>query len=115
MVSDISHAATAAENRLTLADDGHQPGGWPPDRADDRPGQEGEALWRSEQRRLLGYLAAIDPMLGRMAELILVEDIDASAELASRLDIAVSDIANLRKRMKRATRAFILADGEGGS
>ena len=72
-------------------------------------------MWRSEQRRLLGYLAAIDPMLGRMAELILVEDIDASAELASRLDVAVSDIANLRKRMKRATRAFLLANDEGGS
>ena len=115
VVSDISHAATAAENRLTLADDGRQPGGWPPDLADERPGQEGEALWRSEQRRLLTYLAAIDPKLGRMAELMLVEDIDGSAELAGRLGVTVGDIANLRKRMKRATRAFILADEEGGS
>ena len=114
VVSDISHAATAAENRLTLADDGRQRGGWPPDRADDRSGQEGEALWRSEQQRLLGYLAAIDPMLGRMAELMLIEDIDGSVELAGRLDVTVSDVANLRKRMKRATRAFILADEEGG-
>lgn len=116
VVSDISHAATAAENRLTLADDGrHQPSGWPPDRADDRPGQEGQALWRSEQRRLLGYLMAIDPMLGRMAELILVEDIDGSSELAGRLDVTVGDVANLRKRMKRAIRAFLLADEGGGA
>lgn len=115
VVSDISHAATAAENRLTLADDGRQqPGGWPPDRADDRPGQEGQVIWRSEQRRLLGHLAAIDPVLGRMAELILVQDIDGSSELAQRLDITVDDVANLKKRTKRAIRAFLLADEEGG-
>lgn len=114
IVSDISHAATAAENRLTVADDGrHRPGGWPPDRADDRPGQEGEVLWRSEQRRLLAYLQAIDPMLGRMAELILIKDIDGSSELAHHLDVTVDDVANLRKRMKRAIRAFLLADEEG--
>ena len=113
VVSDISHAATSAENRLTLADDGRQPGGWPPDRADERPGQEQQTLWRSEQRRLLGYLQAIDPKLGQMADLILVEDIDGSAELADRLEMTVSDVANLKKRMKRAVRAFLLAD-QGG-
>lgn len=113
VVSDISHAATSAENRLTLADDGRQPGGWPPDRTDDRPGQEEQTLWHSEQRRLLGYLQAIDPKLGQMADLILVEDIDGSAELATRLSMTVSDVANLKKRMKRAARAFLLADDGG--
>ncbi len=115
VVSDISHAANSAENRLTLADDGRdRPGGWPPDRADDRPGQEEQALWRSEQRKLLEFLMAIDQMLGRMAELILVEDVDASADLAQRLDVTVDQVANLRKRMKRAVRTFLLTDEEGG-
>ncbi len=109
VVSDISHAAEAAENRLTLADDG-RPGGWPPDGADERPDQEERALWRSEQRRLIDHLDEVDPMLARMAELMLVEDIDGSAELASRLDRSVAEIANLRKRLKRATRAFVLAE-----
>ena len=112
VVSDISHAATAAENRLTRTDDGRQPGGWPPDLADQQPGQEEQALWRSEQRRLLGYLDAVDPVLGRMARLMLIEDIDGSAELARRLEVTASDVANLRKRMKRATRAFLIADQE---
>lgn len=114
VVSDISHAAGAAENRLTLADDGRtdRRGGWPPDREDDRPGQEQQVLWRSEQRRLLGHLDEVDPRLARMAELILVEDVDASADLAARLDCPINEIANLRKRMKRALHIFMLAGEE---
>lgn len=115
IVSDISHAANAAENRLNLADDGHQPGGWPPDLPDERPGQEERLLWHSEQRRLLGHLDDVDPMLGRMAALMLVEDVDGSVELAGRLDVSVGDVANLKKRLKRAVRAFLLADEEGGA
>ena len=34
------------------------------------------ALWRSEQRRLLGYLDEVDPQLAQMAELMLLEDIE---------------------------------------
>ncbi len=114
VVSDISHAATAAENRLTLADDGRgeRRGGWPPDTVDDGPGPAQIALWCSEQRRLLDHLAAIDPLMGKMAALILIEDIDQTAELCARLDCASAEIANLRKRMKRATRAY-LAEAEG--
>lgn len=112
VVSDISHAATAAENRLTLADDGRtvRIGGWPPDRPDDKPDQEQVALWRSEQRRLLDHLQGIDPVMGEMAALILIEDIDQTSELSARLDLAPSDIANLRKRIKRATNAYLLAE-----
>jgi hypothetical protein len=112
VVSDISHAATAAENRLTVADDGRV-GGWPPDRADDLPGQEQLALWRSEQQRLFDYLSGVDPLLSRLAELILVEDIDATSELVLRLGRPAADIANLRKRLKRAARAFLLAGQDG--
>ncbi|MGI9434091.1 MAG: hypothetical protein ACR2Q4_04555 [Geminicoccaceae bacterium] len=109
VVSDISHAATAAENRLTLAGDGNseRDGGWPPDRIDEAPGQEQTTVWRSEQRRLLDHLHAIDPVMGNMATLMLVEDIDESSQLARRLDRSVADIANLRKRMKRAVRAYL--------
>lgn len=110
VVSDISHAATAAENRLTLADDGRAEriGGWPPDQADDVPDQEQIALWRSEQRQLLDYLRGIDPTMGEMAELILTKDIDQTAELCLRLDRSPSEIANLRKRIRRATQAHLL-------
>ena len=114
VVSDISHAATAAENRLTLADDGRSSriGGWPPDQADDVPDQEQIALWRSEQRTLLDYLRDIDPIMGEMAELILTKDIDQTAELCLRLDRAPSEIANLRKRIRRATQAYLLDRGD---
>ncbi len=110
VVSDISHAANAAENRLTLADDGHSAriGGWPPDRADDVPGQEQIALWRSEQRQLLDYLHGIDPVMGEMAGLMLVEDVDQTADLCLRLDRSPSEIANLRKRIRRATQSYLL-------
>ncbi|MEZ5935002.1 MAG: hypothetical protein R3F54_24335 [Alphaproteobacteria bacterium] len=111
VVSDISHAAEAAENRLTLGDGAGQgeSEGWPPDQADERPDQEQQALWRSEQRRLLGYLDKVDPKLAQMAELILIEDIDASAALAGRLDCTVNEVANLRKRLKRSLRVYLLA------
>ena len=117
VVSDISHAATAFENRMTLADDGQLEGeeGWPPDRADDRPGQEDQALWRSEQRRLFAHLDQTDPKLRTLAELMLLDDIDGSAELAAKLDCSTSDIANLRKRLKRAVHAFLLKDQEDGA
>lgn len=117
VVSDISHAATAAENRLTLADDGRREasrGGWPPDRADEAPDQEDIALWRSEQRHLLDHLHGIDPVIGDMAGLILIEDIDQTAELCMRLDRSPSEIANLRKRLKRATNAYLLQERNDG-
>jgi hypothetical protein len=114
VVSDISHAAAASENKLTLAANG--PGDrnddWPPDKADDVPDQEQRTLWRSEQRRLLGHLDEVDPKLAQMAELILLEDVDGSAELAERLKCTISDIANLRKRLKRALRVYMLAAEE---
>lgn len=114
VVSDISHAAEAAENRLTLADDGRtdRTAGWPPDRADDRLDQEQRMLWRSEQRRLLGHLDEVDPRLAQLAELILIEDIDRSAELAERLDCSINEIANLRRRLKRALRIFLMVGEE---
>lgn len=111
VVSDISHAATGAENRLTLADDGRHDariGGWPPDRADEAPGQEQVALWRSEQRRLLNHLHGIDPLLCEMANLILVEDIDQTSDLCKRLDQSPAEIANLRKRLRRSTQSYLL-------
>ena len=114
VVSDISHAAEAAENRLTLAASGRsdQADDWPPDTIDDRPDQEERALWRSEQRRLLGHLDEVDPKLAHMAELILIEDIDGSSELSNRLDCSVAEIGNLRKRLKRALQVFVMAGEE---
>lgn len=114
VVSDISHAAEAAENKLTLSAGGQQDteDGWPPDLADEHPDQEQRSLWRSEQRRLLGHLDEVDPRLAQMAELILVDDIDGSAELAERLRCSTREVANLRKRMKRALRIFVVAGTE---
>lgn len=111
IVSDISHAAETSENKLLLAADGRGErfDDWPPDRVDDVPDQEQRMLWRSEQLRLLGHLDEVDPKLAQMAELILLEDVDGSAELAMRLDCTTNDIANLRKRLKRALRVYMLA------
>ncbi len=113
IVSDISHAATSSENRSTMAAPSN-PGigtGWPPDAADSAPDPEHAAVWRSEQRRLLDHLAGLDPVLGRMAELMLVHDLRESDGLSRELGIAASDVANLRKRMKRAVRAYLVEDG----
>jgi DNA-directed RNA polymerase specialized sigma24 family protein len=111
IVSDISHAAEASENKLTLAADSRKDRSddWPPDKADEAPDQEQRMLWRSEQRRLLGHLDEVDPKLARMAELILLQDVDGSAELAEHLGCTTGEIANLRKRMKRALHVYMLA------
>jgi|GEM_PF-1354674 len=114
VVSDISHAADAAENKLTRADNTKESTskGWPPDSADERPDQEQQVLWQSEQRRVLGHLDEVDTRLAQMAELILIEDVDSSTELAERLDCSISEVANMRKRLKRALATFLLDEGE---
>ena len=113
VVSDISHAAESADNRTTVSaaaapDDAP----WPPDTADGDPGPEAAVLWQSEQRRLIDHLDGIDPRLGRMAALMLEEDRRETADLCLALDLAPSEVANLRKRLKRAVRAFIVEHGE---
>jgi hypothetical protein len=109
IAQEISHAATSSENRLTLAcrsrvgsDDS-----WPPDMEDDTPDQETFALWRSEQRRLLDHLRSVDPTVGRMAELMLCHDVCGTRELCVALAATPSEVANLRKRMKRAVSAYL--------
>ena len=80
---------------------------WPPDMEDDTPDQENVALWRSEQRRLLDHLRSVDPTVGRMAELMLCHDVCGTRELCVALAATPSEVANLRKRMKRAVSAYL--------
>ncbi len=108
IVSDISHAAESSDNRMTVSaaaapDDAD----WPPDAADDGPDPEQAVMWQSEQRRLIDHLEGVDPMLARMATCMLLEDRRETADLCMALDVAPSEVANLRKRLKRAVRAFI--------
>lgn len=113
IVSDISHAAESFENRITLSATGApSDSDWPPDHADDDPDPEQAAMWQSEQRRLIAHLEGLDPLLGRMAKHMLIEDCRETADLCLALDLAPSDIANLRKRLKRAVRAYIVEHGE---
>lgn len=108
VVSDIGHIARSAENRSTLAPAADTPGDrWPPDPADDSPDQEQATEWRSEQRRLLAHLETADAGLARMAELMLVHDLQETAGLSERLDVPAAEIANMRKRLKRAVRAYL--------
>jgi len=108
VVSDIGHMARSAENRSTLAPPADPPGGhWPPDTADDASDQAQAMEWRSEQRRLLTHLEAVDPRLARMAELMLVHDLQETSTLSERLEVAAGEIANMRKRLKRAVRAYM--------
>ena len=79
---------------------------WPPDVADETPNQEQVEQWRSEQGGLIDHLKRIDPKMARMAELLLLDDETATEALGRRLDLAPSDVANLRKRMRRAARAY---------
>jgi len=114
IVSDISHAAQSAENRVTLRDGGPPMGGasLTATVADGAPSQESVIAWRSEQRRLLDYLEALDADLGRMAELMLVQDMQETAELSRAMAVAPAEVANRRKRLKRALQAYL---AEGGS
>ncbi len=109
IVQEVSHAANSSENRLTLAHRGppDADGSWPPDIADETPDQEQVALWRSEQRQMLNFLSGVDPMIGKMAGLILVRDLRETRELCVALGATPAEVANLRKRMKRAVCAYL--------
>jgi hypothetical protein len=102
------------ENRATLRDGGPSLGGTTltAAMADSAPDQESVATWRSEQRRLLDQLMSLDVELGRMAELMLVQDIQETADLSRVLAIPAAEVANRRKRLKRAIQAYL---AEGGS
>lgn len=111
VVSDIGHIARSAENRSTLGPPADPPGDrWPPDPADESPDQERATEWRSEQRRLLTHLEATDPGLASMAELMLVHDLQETAALSDRLNVPAAEIANMRKRLKRVVRAYLVED-----
>src|SRR5262249_60427150 len=74
---------------------------------DDRPDQEVTAIWRSEQRRLLAHLDRVDPALRAMAELMLVQDVQETTDLSRALAVPPAEVANRRKRLKRAVRAYL--------
>jgi hypothetical protein len=108
LVSDISHAATSIENRSTFAQPDDPPGDrWPPDMADDGPDQGQTAEWKSEQRLLLRHLDGIDPDLAVMAGLMLIHDMQETAALAAAMKVPPAEIANRRKRLKRAVAAYL--------
>jgi hypothetical protein len=108
IVSDISHAAESAENRSTLrAASGGESGGVAIDIGDDAPDQETVAVWRSEQRRLLDHLERVDPALKEMAELMLAQDMQETVDLSRSLGIPPAEVANRRKRLKRAVRGYL--------
>ena len=108
VVSDVSHAATSMENRTTAAPPNDPAGDqWPPDPADDAPDQEHAVQWKSEQRRLLHHLDGIDPELAVMAGLMLVHDMQETEALAGAMGVPGSEIANRRKRLKRAVAAYM--------
>jgi hypothetical protein len=109
IVSDISHAAESVENRSTLrtASGGESGAGLVVDIGDDAPDQETVAVWRSEQRQLLEHLGRVDPALQEMAALMLVQDMQETADLSRTLGIAPAEVANRRKRLKRAVRAYL--------
>jgi len=114
IVSDVSHAAASLENRsLVAADPAGESGAesWPPDVQDEAADPERVTTWRSERRRLLDHLAAVDGDLARMAELMLVRDLQETDDLAPALGIDAGEVANRRKRLKRAVRSYLLEQG----
>src|SRR5262249_21125794 len=109
IVSDISHAAESLENRTTLREMAGSDASVSliADVGDDAPDQEDTALWRSEQRRLLAHLERLDPALRVMAELMLVQDMQETADLSQAMAVPPAEVANRRKRLKRAVRAYL--------
>jgi hypothetical protein len=109
IVSDISHAAASVENRSTVRPAMQAEAGASilADIGNDAPDQEAVAVWRSEQRRLLQHLDGVDPGLRDMAELMLTQDMQETADLGRALGIAPAEVANRRKRLKRALRGYL--------
>ncbi|HZF34922.1 MAG TPA: hypothetical protein VE914_14075 [Candidatus Angelobacter sp.] len=109
IVSDISHAAGSMENRSTLREAAGSDAGMSlvADVGDEAPDQEAVAAWRSEQRRLLAHLDRVDPGLRAMAELMLMQDMQETADLSRVLAVPAAEVANRRKRLKRAVRAYL--------
>lgn len=109
IVSDISHAAESMENRTTLREAGGSESGTSliADIGDEAPDQETMAVWRSEQRRLLDHLGRVDPALRTMAELMLVQDMQETTDLSRAMAVPAAEVANRRKRLKRAVRAYL--------
>jgi hypothetical protein len=109
VVSDISHAAGSMENRSTLREAAGSGAGMSlvADVGDGAPDQESVAVWRSEQRRLLAHLDRVDPGLRAMAELMLTQDMQETADLSRAMDVPAAEVANRRKRLKRAVRAYL--------
>ena len=112
IVSDISHSVRSSDSRIIRSNHARSNGGttWPPEMPDPAPDQEHATVWLSEQRRLLEHLRGIDTMMGKMAELMSVQDMCETCDLSRALGIAPSDVANLRKRMKRAVHAYRTED-----
>jgi hypothetical protein len=109
IVSDISHAAGSMENRSTLREVAGSDASVSliADVGDEAPDQEAVAVWRSEQRRLLEHLDRVDPGLRAMAELMLAQDMQETADLSRALAVPAAEVANRRKRLKRAVRAYL--------
>lgn len=106
--SDISHATGSSEARLMVSDPGPANGEsvWPPDVADESPNQEQLEEWRSEERRLLDFLGCQDAKLERMARFVHLDDVRETGDLCRLLELSPAEIANLRKRLKRALQAY---------
>jgi len=111
IVSDVGHAASSMENRTTMAPPDDPPGDrWPPDPADDSPDQEQAVEWKSEQRRLLKHLDGLDPELAIMAGLMLLHDMQETDALARAMKVSPAEVANRRKRLKRAVAAYMAGE-----
>jgi hypothetical protein len=109
IVSDMSHSSASLESRMIARNNGHANGHttWPPDIPEPGPNQEEALLSSSGRRELLEHLSQIDPKLAKMAELMLGRDLWERRELAEALATTPADVANLRKRLYRAVRAFL--------
>ncbi len=109
IVSDVSHSSASLERRVIAPCHGYTNGHttWPPDVAEPAPGQEEVTVRSSDRRLLLDHLGRIDPLLAQMAERMLVHDIWETRELSHALETTPAQVANLRKRLKRAARAFL--------
>lgn len=108
IASDINHAAESWENRTMRNPGEHEPG----ELSDCAADPELVATLRFEQTRLLAHLGLLDPVMGKLAELILLEDLNGTDELSQRLGIAPNQVKNLRKRMKRTVLAYLSEESQ---
>jgi hypothetical protein len=110
----ISHLVDSKENQTTTSTDDTIV-----NIEDYLPTPEMAVLRKIQEEHYLAYLEEKDPLLNKLARLILCESVRSTAEFSVRLDASIAKVESLKKCLYRTTRRYVeemqdKAIGKGG-